>query len=249
MRTQRVIGGIVAGFAVLAVAAAAVLIAVFGAAVGVMSSAGVALIVAIAYRSIVGPWQRRWGATDDEANRLMPGDEIVSDAQVTTRAIDIDAPPERVWPWLIQLGYGRAGWYSYDWIDNDGLPSADDVIPAYQNLRLGDQLTMIPGMGPMVRVIDPLRMILAGDEISGTWCLQLHKSDSGTRLISRWRMPPANSLPARCWMFIADPGAFIMERKMLLGIRHRAEHLHAHKGERQNEPATGRGSASGHADS
>jgi hypothetical protein len=237
MRTQRVIVGIVATFVALGVAVAAVVMAVVGTALGAMLSAGAALIVVGAYRSIIGPWQRRWGATDAEVNCTMPGDKIVPDAVVTTRAIDVGTPPERVWPWLVQLGYGRAGWYSYDWIDNDGRPSADRVISEYQDLRPGDRITMIPGMGPHVRFVDPPRTILAGDEIGGTWCLQLHEDGSGTRLVSRWRMPRASSLPARCWMLIADPGAFIMERKMLLGIRYRAGRSRAHDDERQIEPA------------
>jgi hypothetical protein len=76
------------------------------------------------YRVLVQPWQHRWGATDED----------VPDATSTTRAITIAAPPEQVWPWLVQLGYGRAGWYSYDWIDNDNLPSADRILPDHGQL-------------------------------------------------------------------------------------------------------------------
>jgi hypothetical protein len=236
MRTQRVIGGIVATVVLLSVATAAAVMAAVGTALGAVLSAGAALVVIVGYRYIVGPWQRRWGATDAELTCSMPGDEIIPDADATTRAIDVGVPPEHLWPWLIQLGYGRAGWYSYDWIDNDGRRSAESVIPEYQSLQPGDQIAMIPGMGPHVRAVDPPRMILAGDEVGGTWCLQLHEGGSGTRLVSRWRMPRASSLPARCWLLIADPGAFIMERKMLLGIRRRAENPHLYDDERQMEP-------------
>jgi hypothetical protein len=86
------------------------------------------------YRVLVQPWQHRWGATDEGVCRAMPGDGLVPDATSTTRAITIAAPPEQVWPWLVQLGYGRAGWYSYDWIDNDNRPSADRILPDHGQL-------------------------------------------------------------------------------------------------------------------
>jgi hypothetical protein len=89
------------------------------------------------YRLWVQPWQHRWGATDEEVGAAMPGDDLIPDAASTTRAISIAAPPEQVWPWLAQLGFGRAGWYSYDWIDNDGQPSADRIIPELQQLQVG----------------------------------------------------------------------------------------------------------------
>jgi hypothetical protein len=78
----------------------------------------------------------------------MPGDDLIADAASSTRAITIAAPPQQVWPWLVQLGYGRAGWYSYDWIDNDGQPSAGHIIPELQQLQVGDQILMAPGHGP-----------------------------------------------------------------------------------------------------
>jgi hypothetical protein len=81
----------------------------------------------------------------------------------------------------VQLGYGRAGWYSYDWIDNDGRPNADRIVPELQDLRAGDQVLMVPGMGPRVRELAPGRHLLAGDVEAGTWCL-------ASRLVSRWRV-------------------------------------------------------------
>jgi hypothetical protein len=82
-----------------------------------------------AYRRWIQPWQHRWGAADEEVRRRMPGDDLLPEA-ASTRAIPIAAPPEQIWPWLVQLGYGRGGWYSYDWIDNDGQPSADRILPS-----------------------------------------------------------------------------------------------------------------------
>jgi hypothetical protein len=136
MRTRLMIMGIV-----LAAGAAAagtlvlpgVLLGWPGVAVGMVG----AVVVLVGYRLVVQPWQHRWGATDDEVGRAMPGDDLIPGAASTTRAIAIAAAPEQVWPWLVQLGYGRGGWYSYDWIDNDGRPSADASSPSLSSCRWG----------------------------------------------------------------------------------------------------------------
>jgi hypothetical protein len=176
-----------------------------------------------AYRLWIQPWQHRWGATNEEVHRAMPGDDLLPEGASTTRAITIAAPPEQVWPWLVQLGYGRAGWYSYDWIDNDAQPSADRIIPELQQLQVGDQILMLPGMGPRVREVEPDLHLVAGDQEGGIWCLALYPTAGGCRLVSRWRvdwpLTPATAL----WILLSDPGAFIMERKMLKSIRSRAE--------------------------
>jgi hypothetical protein len=122
-----------------------------GLAVGALGT----LTVLAAYRHWIQPWQHRWGATDEEVRRPMPGDELLPGAASTTRAITIAAPPEQVWPWLIQIGYGRAGWCSYDWIDNDGQPSADHIIPQLQQLQVGDQIQILSSTGPRVREVEP----------------------------------------------------------------------------------------------
>jgi hypothetical protein len=84
-------------------------------------------------------WHMRWGATDQEVRASMAGDEIVPQAPFTaTRAITIEAPPGRVWPWIVQMGYGRAGFYTYDLVDNAGYPSADNVLEQYQDFAIGD---------------------------------------------------------------------------------------------------------------
>jgi hypothetical protein len=98
---------------------------------------------------------RRWGIDPAEANRPLPGDDIVADAEaIDTRGIDIAAPPEQVWPWLVQMGYGRAGWYSYDGLDMNH-PSADRIIPEHQELAVGDIVPTHPGGGFEVKVIQP----------------------------------------------------------------------------------------------
>jgi hypothetical protein len=182
-----------------------------------------AMIVLMGYRLLVQPWQHRWGATDEDVCRAMPGDDLVPDAASTTRAIAIAARPEQVWPWLVQLGYRRAGWYSYDGIDNDGQPSADRIIPQLQALQAGDQILMLPGMGPRVRAIQPYRYFVAGDQHAGSWCLALYPTPSGCRLVSRWRVSWPLTVATAFWILVSDPGAFVMERKMLKGIKARAE--------------------------
>ena len=223
MRTKLTISAIVLAAAAVVAGAVAALIVALGAVPGLALTAAAAAAVLAAYRLLVQPWQHRWGATEEEARRAMPGDEIIPDAASTTRAITVAARPEQVWPWLLQLGYGRGGWYSYDWIDNDGRASADRIIPGLQDLAVGDQIVMVPGMGPRVRAIVPGRYLLAGDEDGGTWCLALYPAATGCRLVSRgrakWPLTPATAF----WVLLADPGAFIMQRKMLKGIKARAE--------------------------
>ena len=152
----------------------------------------------------------------------MPGDELFPDANATTRGITIDAPPEAVWPWLVQIGYGRAGWYSYDWIDNDGRPSLDRIAPELQDLVVGSRILMTPDMGPVVRAVEPGRFVLSSGE-ADSWCMALYPTGAGTRLVSRWRAAWPRSMATLIWIAVSDPGSFIMERKMLMGIKLRAE--------------------------
>jgi len=176
--------------------------------------------LAVVVFGIVRPWYLNWGATGEETIMAMPGDGLIPDAKPATRAISISAQPEDVWPWLVQLGFGKAGWYSYDWIDNDGYPSADEIMPEYQALGPGDQIMMMPSMGFTVTSIDSGRSIVAMLEDGSTsWCLGLYPQEGGgTRLVSRWR--PKNLGPI---VVLVEPGSFIMEQKMLRGIRDRAE--------------------------
>ena len=119
----------------------------------------------------------------------LPGDDLITGGGSVTRAIGIEASAADVWPWLVQLGFGRAGWYSYDWIDNDGHPSADAIMPKYQNLEIGDKILMMPEMGFEVTSIDPERSIVGklGDGTT-SWCLAVSPQEDGsTRLLSRWR--------------------------------------------------------------
>jgi hypothetical protein len=100
----------------------------------------------------VRPRLTRWGAMDEEFAAAMPGDGEVPDPQLAaTRAVTIDAPPAAVWPWLVQIGYHRAGWYAYDLFDNDDIPSAETILPEFQHLEVGQ---VIGEEGMTVRQIE-----------------------------------------------------------------------------------------------
>jgi hypothetical protein len=224
LRTNRIIGLIILGCIVASFAVLAGLIAWVGAATGIVVGLLLASGVIGTYLLVIGPWQRRWGATDEEVRRAMPGDGLLrSDAPSTTRAITVDASPEVVFPWLLQIGYGRGGWYSYDWIDNDGKPSIERIDPSLQGLAVGDRIEMLPGFGPVVREIVPNHHIVSGGE-TDSWCLLVEPTPEGlTRLISRWKQDWPKSAGTYVWMTLADPGAFLMEQKMLRRIRDLAE--------------------------
>jgi hypothetical protein len=224
---MRTVGSILLGCVLASVGILVASIAWLGTSTGVLVAVAIAVAVVATYVVAIGPWQRRWGATEAEVSRRMPGDELLpAGAASTTRAVEIHATPPAVFPWLRQIGFGRGGWYSYDWIDNDGRPSVGTIEPALW-LEVGDRIEMLPGVGPIVREIVPDHCIVsAGD--SDSWCLLLESTTDGdTRLISRWRQAWPHTIATRLWIAIVDPGAFIMERKMLRTIRDLAER-HAH---------------------
>ena len=224
MNTQRTILLIVLGLIVAATFGVAVAVVILGR-LGLTVALAGAVVLSTAYRWVIGPWHRRWGATDAEASRVLAGDELVPDAAGSTRAVTIDAPATDVFPWIVQIGFGRAGWYSYDWIDNDGRPSADRIDPDLAGLAVGDVIPMTPTTGFVVRSIDRDRHILVSQAEDGTsWAVIVEdRTDGASRLISRFRPEPARGVGARLWMLLADPGAFVMERRMLLGVKIRAE--------------------------
>jgi hypothetical protein len=225
VRTRMTILSIVTAVALVAVGCLVVLLVTLGPWLGLGVAAAVSAAVLAVYLLAIRPWHLRWGASDEEVRRTMPGDELLEGAASTTRAITVAAPPERIWPWLAQIGYGRAGWYSYDWIDNDGRPSASEILPDFQDLWVGDRILMAPGMGSTVRAVEPNRYVLSASDGGETWCLALYPLDERhTRLVSRWRAKWPLTAATLFWTFVVDPGFFIMERKMLEGIRARAEH-------------------------
>jgi len=188
------------------------------------------------------PWFLRWGATDEEVHGTWPGDEMSPDpASEATRAITIHAPVETVWPWIVQIGQDRGGFYSYTWLENlfgARMRNADTIIPNLTR-EAGDTVWMTPrerfgGKGCVkVARLDPSRAVVmvsledydavlkTGVAPHGTWAILLQPlDDRTTRLIVRSRSGPQEG--ALRFLFF-DPAHFIMERKMMLSIRDRAE--------------------------
>lgn len=220
------------------------------------------LLAVLLYRAFLRPWHRKWGATVDEVEETMPGDDDVAEPNYnTTRAITIDAPPEQVWPWLVQMGQGRGGMYTYDALENIAglnMHSADRIIPEYQYLSVGNIIPLSPdGVGYTVTRIEPNRLlVLAVDDpqFRTTWVWSLHPLEGDrTRLVVRWRAlynigmslngttlqslkkAPLPTVAGLSIAALIDPGQFIMERGMLLGIKARAEHRWQSTGQPQPE--------------
>ena len=186
---------------------------------------------AIAYRLLLRPRVLTWGATADEAEARLPGDELLEDAAgVATRAITIDAPASAVWPWLAQMGPSpRGGAYTYDWIENLlglNMHSADEVLPEFQHPRVGDELGYGANRMRFERVEPGHVLALRSSDGNWVWSFVLDENDGRTRLISRnrFRLP---RLRDRLGMIPMEPGSLVMERKMLRGIKRRAERLAA----------------------
>jgi hypothetical protein len=199
---------------------------------------GIGLVAAagyLAYRKRFRDWHLHWGATLDEVERRLPGDELMDNPDVvSTRVIAIDAPPSAVWPWLVQMGPGRGGAYTYDWIENLfslGMHSADRVHPEWQDLEVGDTPSVKPGTEPgldamRVRILEPDEaLVSSSDDGKWVWAFVLSPGGDGTRLISRNRITSGDSLGARLGLAVMTPGSWVMERKMLNGIKERAERL------------------------
>lgn len=188
----------------------------------------------------------RWGTTKGEGRRLMPGDELIEAARlVSTRSITIDAPPAEVWRWLVQIGQGRGGLYSYDALENAigcDIHSAEHITEELQHLEVGDLVRLGPDGYPAFRVhsLEPTRsLVLVGVDpatheappmpvtddatTATTWSWRLTGTGNGsrTRLVTRQRttFPAARSV---LW-HVVEPISFVMERRMLLGIKQRAE--------------------------
>ncbi len=188
-------------------------------------------VAAGAYSPPARRWYLGWGATPAERERALPGDDLVPAADIqSTRAVTIDAPPALVWPWLVQMGSGRGGAYTYDWIENLlglNMHSADRILPEFQDLALGEQLPLGAGAPPMrVEIRDPDHT-LAFRSVDGAWLWSFHllPHGGGCRLLSRNRIAlPRPALAQRLVSrLVMEPGSLLMERRMLLGIRERAE--------------------------
>jgi hypothetical protein len=176
-----------------------------------------------------------WGASEAEAAARLPGDELLERADgVSTRAVEIFAPAADVWPWLAQMGPSpRGGAYTYDWIENLlglNMHSADRVLPEFQDPKIGDTIGFGANRMRLER-LEPQRAIAwrSGDG-NWVWTFVLEGHNGTTRLLSRNRFRLPN-LAARIGMLPMEPGSLIMERRMLLGIKQRAERLAAARAE------------------
>lgn len=170
-----------------------------------------------------------WGATSEEVASRLPGDELLEDADgVSTRAITIAAPAASVWPWLAQMGPSpRGGAYTYDWIENLlglDMHSVDRVLPEFQDPQVGDMLDLGASRMRFERVEPGHVIAWRSEDGNWVWAFVLEEKDGTTRLISRnrFRQP---TLAGRIGMLPMEPGSLVMERKMLRGIKERAEQL------------------------
>lgn len=192
-----------------------------------LSTVGLGGILHLAYSWVVRPWHLEWGATQQEVATPMPGDDLVPHPTVcSTRAVTIEATPAAVWPWLVQMGgYERAGWYSYDFFDNAGQQSANRIVPELQALQVGDVMLTSPDGGFTVRRIEPERAIVLflerdGSRVSSVPMLSPVVGNR-CRLVFRVRayFRPRHRLFAAAF----DVGDFVFLRKLMLGVKQRAE--------------------------
>jgi hypothetical protein len=189
-----------------------------------------------AYSVLARRWQLRWGATGLEAGEELPGDDLITRPDLTaTRAITVGVPPDQVWPWIAQIGQGRGGFYSYDFLENLAgcdIHSANQIVPEWQDLEVGDPVMLTPEVALTVALLDRGEfLVLRGGVTMGnsappydfTWTFALRAEPSGTtRLVVRERY--AYTRPwARLLVEPAEAVSFVMSQKMLRGIRDRAE--------------------------
>ena len=204
-----------------------------------------ALGIAAAGEAVLIHLGRTYGSTAREQDLVLPGDRIVGRPQVVTdHAVTIDAPPATVWPWLLQMGWGRGGWYTARWVDRllfpANGPSAEAIVPDLQDLAVGDFIPDGPPeteCGMIVEQFEPERALVLHStshlplswrdkaELDWSWAFVLHPLDDGRRtrfhFRSRWTTAP--------WWFtlggwlVVVPADFVMSRAMLRGVKQRAE--------------------------
>jgi hypothetical protein len=189
-------------------------------------------ILAIAATILLTPWMDRWGATKEEIVATFPGDELLPvPASFVNRAVTIHGSPEQIYPWIVQLGAERGGYYSYTWMEtyllNCPMVNADRIHPEWQDLKIGDEVKMCPKQsGPppyTVAMLKPDKAVVLGHQENGKWVdvwqfVIIPQPDGTSRLVLRSRTNAVGGF----WDVI-HPGIFIMERGLLLGVRDRVE--------------------------
>ena len=194
-------------------------------------------------------WMNRWGATPADLACEMAGDSLLGGQTYSgTMAVIVNAKPEQIWPWLVQIGYRRGGLYSYDWLDRLfgylDQPSATRVLPEFQHLSVGDTIPVGRGPNWPVAVVEPNRALVLDMRNMGgldwVWQFGLYPVDeTRTRLVSRSRVR-TQPVWARLFTYVIEPAGFLMTRRMLLGIKQRAEALAA---TRASDPRSPRSAA------
>ena len=192
------------------------------------------LMLAVLYWFPIRRWMSRWGTTPSDLARVMAGDGLLIDPMYSgTMAVIVNAPPKHIWPWLVQIGYQRGGLYSYDWLDRlfgyVDRPSATSILPEFQQLAVGDKIPLGRGPSWPVAAIEPCRALVLDMRNMGgfdwVWQFGLYAVDEKrTRLVSRSRVRP-QTVWAQLLTYVIEPAGFLMTRRMLLGLKQRAEAL------------------------
>lgn len=192
----------------------------------------------LGYWFVARPWYAAWGATAEEQAMALPGDEIAAAANlVSTRAITVQAPAAQIYPWLVQIGQGRGGMYSYEWLENLArcdIHNVYQIVPTLQQVQVGQEIHMGPEGYPFYRVVSFAEgryfLLQPGDPATkkpgeASWAMVLaERGDGSTRLIFRQRQVVAPGFGNFViWRVIVDPMSFVMEQKMLRTIRDLAE--------------------------
>lgn len=176
---------------------------------------------------LLRPWLRRLGANQAELRRTYPGDDLFGHAEVITRAITIEARASDIWPWIVQMGYGRGGWYAIDLIDNLGRSSARRILPEYQRLEVGDEVPSSPRTAFRVHDVEPERfLVLTFDGKAGaaSWLFWLEPiDDNSTRLVERIRGHASANPLIQLTQLLGDAGDVVMMLTHLHNLKRRAE--------------------------
>lgn len=184
-------------------------------------------------------WRRRWGARPGEPDPSLPGEDLVPNPMWDyTHAVSIAAPPDRVWPWIAQVGQGRGGFYTFERLENMfgcKITNAEKILPGHQKPAVGDEIRLHPTSPPMViSVLEPGRsLVLRGaptdrtrPETDNIWAFHVRPEPNGhCRLIERGKTIHGSSFTDRLFFspMLIEPIGFVMSREMLLGIKERAE--------------------------
>lgn len=199
--------------------------------IGILAGLGI-LVVLVMFTLL--PWMDRWGATDEELAASLTGDELVPNPRISyTRAVTVNAAPEQIYPWIVQLGADKGGMYSYTWLESliqCPQTNADRIHEEWQDLKVGDKVLMCKSDMPPgyeVAIIEPNRVIVMGHQTDGIWSdvwqfVLVPQDDGTTRLVLRSRDAKEG------WMWdVIRPGEFVMMSRMMLGIKERAEGMAA----------------------